>query len=139
VVRQYQLPAADVTVTCPDGIPEVAGRSFKCQATVAGQTLPIDGTVTNSAGRYRTRPGAAVIVLSSVAAELQSRVAAQERAPARVFCGDQAILVVPAGGSFSCTSMVAGHNRQLTVTVDDLEGHVHFSVAGGPAAQPQSS
>ena len=129
VVRQYDIPASRVTVTCPGGVTEAPGQSFTCQAALDGQTLQIYGTVTSRDGHYRTRPDSAVIEVGSVAGQIQSRIAAQVHAATRLSCGTRAVLVVRVGTTFSCTSTALGQNRRVTVTVDDLQGHVHFSVA----------
>jgi hypothetical protein len=129
IARQYRLSPGTVTAHCPDGIPALTGRTFTCDATLDGQVLPVDGTVTSRTGRYRVQPAAAVIVVPSVVADLESRIAAQLQAPATVTCGAKAVLVVPTGGTFACTATVDGQARLVTVTVDDLQGHVRFNLA----------
>jgi hypothetical protein len=129
IASQYQLAPALVSVACPKGTPAQAGRMFSCTATLAGQPLPIDGTVTDDRGRYTLEPTAAVLIPADLVPMLEARIAADLGAAATVDCGVQPVLVLPAGGTFGCTATVRGRPRPVTVTVEDLQGHVRFSLA----------
>jgi hypothetical protein len=85
--------------------------------------------VTNSRGRYTLEPTAAVVVPAHLVPMLEARIAGDLGAAATVDCGPQPVLVLPAGATFGCTATVRGRPRPVTVTVEDLQGHVRFSVA----------
>jgi hypothetical protein len=129
IASQYQLARALISVACPKGTPARAGRTFSCTATLAGQPLRIDGAVTDSRGRYTLEPTAAVLIPAHLVPMLEARIAADLGAAATVDCGSRPVLVVPAGGTFGCTAIVRGRTRPVTVTVEDLQGHVRFSLA----------
>jgi hypothetical protein len=137
LARQYQFAPGLISVTCPGAVPEVPGQAFICRASLDGQALSLDGTVTSTGGRYSIQPTSAVISEGPLLSELQSRITTQLRAQAKVTCGTRVVLVVAAGGSFSCQAVVLGQPRHVTVTVVDLKGNVRFSVApptSGPGA-----
>jgi hypothetical protein len=129
IASEYQLAPALISVACPTGTPAKTGRTFSCTATLAGQPLPIDGTVTNSRGGYTLEPTAAVLIPARLVPMLETRIAADLGAAATVDCGPKPVLVLPAGGTFGCTATVRGRPRPVTVTVEDLQGHVRFSLA----------
>jgi hypothetical protein len=129
IASQYQLAPPLISVACPKGTPAKAGRTFSCTATLAGQPLPIDGVVTNSRGRYNLEPTAAVVIPAHLVPMLEARITRDLGAAATVDCGSKPVLVLPAGGTFGCTATVGGKPRPVTVTVEDLQGHVRFSVA----------
>jgi hypothetical protein len=136
LARQYQLPAEHVSVHCPGGVRTISGQKFICQATVAGESLSINGRVTSSDGRYTVAPAQAVIVVARAEPVLQSEITAQLHVPVHVSCGTQRVLVLGPGDAFSCTATVEGETRLVTVDVVDLQGNVRYSLApptGGPA------
>jgi hypothetical protein len=129
IASQYQLAPALISVACPKGTPAQAGRTFSCTATLADQPLPIDGKVIDSRGRYTLEPTAAVLIPAHLVPMLEARIAADLGAAATVDCGPKPVLVLLAGATFGCTATVRGRTRPVTVTVEDLQGHVRFSLA----------
>ena len=139
LARQYQFAPGLISVACPGAVPEVPGQAFICRATLDGQALSLDGTVTSTGGRYSIQPTSAVISGGPLVSELRSRITTQLHARAQVTCGTRVVLVVAAGGSFSCQAVVLGQPRRVTVTVVDLRGNVRFTVAGsGATTAPQT-
>jgi hypothetical protein len=129
IASQYQVTPTLISVACPKGTRAKTGQTFSCTATLAGQRLPIDGTVTDSRGHYTLKPTAAVLIPAHLVPMLEARIAADLGAAATVNCGPKPVLVLPAGGTFGCTATVRGQARPVTVTVEDLQGHVRFSLA----------
>jgi hypothetical protein len=124
-----RYPVSQVEVTCPSGVKEETGRKFSCSATLDGQKLILDGTVTSTGGKYSIQPAEAVVVSSQAGSSLQAEIAAQLHEPVSVTCSPPAVRVVPPGGQFDCTATLgATASRQVTVTVLDAAGHTRFSL-----------
>ena len=124
-----RYPVTNVRVECPGGIKEQAGTKFSCSASLAGQNVTLNGTVTSSGGRYSIQPADAIVVSSQAAATIQQQIASQLQEPVSVVCSPPGLRVVAPGGQFTCTATLGGQSkRQLTVTVLDASGHTRFSL-----------
>ena len=89
--------------------------------------------MTTGNGRYTITPASAVITVAHAVTVLTADITAELGAPAKVSCGPKPVLVLDAGGSFSCVATVAGLPRAVSVTVIDLQGHLRYNLAP-PAA-----
>jgi hypothetical protein len=124
-----RYPVGHVHVSCPSGIEEKPGREFSCSATLDGQSLTLDGTVTSSGGRYSIQPAEAIVVSSQAASSLQQQIGAQLHQTVSVDCGQPPVRVIPPGGQFTCGAVMEGTgSRQVTVTVIDAAGHTRFTL-----------
>jgi Domain of unknown function (DUF4333) len=135
-----RYPVASPHVVCPSGVPASKGQTFLCTATLDGQTLDLDGTVTSGGGHFTISPTEAIIVVDSSTAQLTARIDSQTGAKATVSCGTRSVLVVPVGQTFSCMATFPGqHPRAVTVTVIDIQGHLDVKLAPAPAPAPAAS
>lgn len=124
-----RYPVSRVQVNCPSGVEEKAGRQFSCSATLDGQNLTLDGTVTSGGGKYSIHPADAIVVSTQAASILQQQIGAQLHQAVSVDCGQPAVRVVPPEGQFTCGVVISGSEaRQVTVTVLDAAGHTRFSL-----------
>jgi hypothetical protein len=134
-----RFPGADPRVRCPSGVAAEVGQRFACSATLDGQALPIQATVTDASGQFQPVLGAAVIQVAEAETALAADVTAQVKHPAQVACGTaHSLLVERPGQQFSCTATIAGLTHTLDVTVTDVAGRVTFrlgstTVASGSA------
>jgi hypothetical protein len=127
-----RYPVDRVSVDCPKGVKESAGTTFSCTATIDGEQVPLTGTVESGSGRYSIAPSEAIIVNSQAAATLRSKIAAQVGQQVSVDCGPLTVRVVAVGGHFDCSATIPGQAaRPVTVTVQDTEGNMAFSLVTG--------
>ena len=112
----HEYPVAKPAVACPGGVPLDAGRTFHCTATVDGQPLQLDVTLTDSHGHFRVEPSAAIIPVARATAQLEHDIAGRTHSPASLDCGSRPVLVVEVGGTFACSATVAGVRRTVRVT-----------------------
>lgn len=131
-----RYPVSRVEVSCPSGVKEKVGSGFSCSATLDGQRLTLDGTVTSAGGKYSIHPAEAIVVSTQAAAALQQEIGAQLHQAVSVDCGQPAVRVVAAGGQFECAAMIGGQSRGVSVTVLDASGHTRFSLTTGSAVNP---
>lgn len=135
-----RYPVGRPAVVCTKGVPAIPGRKFSCSTVVAGQPLHFDGTVTDRKGHFSVTPTAAVIDTARAALVLEKQISDSTRSAAAVSCGPAAVLVVPVGHTFACTARLHGQPpRPVTVTVDDLQGGVRFSLPPLPPAATSAS
>ena len=133
-----QYGAPNPSVLCPKAVPVAVGQEFTCDATIEGQSLTVDGTVTNGSGRFSVSLAATIIEVPHAVAVLQRDIAAQTHVATTVDCGRRTVLVVEAGSHFSCTATQAGVDRAVTVTVVNQQGDVRYSLAP-PSSGPGST
>lgn len=132
IVRQLgsRYPMSGAVVTCPAHIPAQVGFRFSCTAVFDGGTLRLTGDVTSSKGTYSVQPDEAIVSTAQASATLRGDISAEVHAPTTVDCGPQKVRIVPVNGRFTCQASIPGQgSRQVTVTVDDLDGHFRYSVA----------
>ena len=115
-------------VRCPEGIPDKIGSKFTCRASIDGQPLELAGTVTGNHGAVRLQPTRAVVAVNVARQRLATSLAKTFGHPVTVACSAPTLLVAKVGGVFRCTAEVAGIERQLVVTVTDLQGHLRYRV-----------
>jgi hypothetical protein len=132
---ESRYPVKGVVVNCPASIPaDRVGTTFTCTAGIDGQTLRLLGTVTSSKGLYSIEPAEAIVSTAQAASTLQSDISANVHSTVSVDCGPLPVRVVPVNGQFACQVSIAGQGaRQATVTVEDLNGHFHYSLAAAGA------
>ena len=125
-----------VSVRCPDSVPARTGTRFSCPATVDGQAVAIDATVTGSDGSFVVSPAPPILGLADVAGRLEAQIAARAGRRPVVHCAPPAgapgakVRVVPVGSSFGCTAGFGDQSpRAVTVTVLDAKGDFSFSLA----------
>lgn len=132
IVRQLgsRYPMGGAVVTCPAHIPDQLGFKFSCTAVFDGGKLQLTGEVTSSKGTYSIQPDEAIVSTAQASSTLQGDISANVHSPTTVDCGPQKVRVVPVNGRFACQATITGQGtRQVTVTVEDLEGHFRYSVA----------
>ena len=134
IARQLEAryPIKGVVVTCPKDIPDRLASKFTCTARFSGQSVQLLGTVTSSNGLYSIQPAEAIVSSAQAESTLERDIAASVGATVKVDCGPLPVRVVPVNGQFLCQATVTGQGtRQVTVTVEDLNGHFRYSVAAG--------
>lgn len=118
------VPSADVSASCPDD----ASGTFDCDVTVGNQqvTVPVedvDGTVELKE---------AVVNLGDTERKIETKYNQQEGVAVSAECGDNpddAVLVDKVGATFTCDiEQSGGAGSTLTVTIDDLDGKVSYSL-----------
>jgi Domain of unknown function (DUF4333) len=120
-------------VTCPSGVSDHKGQTFVCAATIDGQTVEMDGTVTGS-GRFTVVPRSVIISVPAIESSLATELQRQTRVKPSVDCGPKQVLVVEVGGAFSCSAMFPGGKpRAIKVTVVNLQGEYRYQLAPAPA------
>ena len=131
---QYGIKQPEVT--CPSGVPDRRGQTFVCTATIDGQTVQMDGTVTGS-GRFTVEPRSVIISVPTIESSLAAELQKQTHIKPVVDCGSREVLVVEVGGTFACSAaFTVGKPRAVKVTVVNLQGHYLYQLA--PAAAPLS-
>ena len=124
-----RYPVGNPSVTCPSDVPARVGTGFTCTAFFYGESVSLQGLVTSSAGRYSISPTEAIVSVVQATSTLQQDLGAQLHAQVTVDCGSPPVRVVAVSGQFACTASVSGQGqRQVTVTVEDLQGHFRYSV-----------
>lgn len=132
-----RLDIAAPHVACPSGVTARAGQRFSCTATIDGQPLTVDATVTGSTGQFQPVLTAAVIVVAHAETLLAGEVSHQVGARASVTCDPApALLVERPGQHFACTAQVGGTSHPLDVRVTDVSGDVTFTLE--PASFPST-
>ncbi len=122
-----------VNVSCPSGVPARKGQVFVCSATLDGQRVRLDATVTDSSGAFSIDPNDAIVVPSSIATQLTERIASRTGRTATVHCPGGAVAVVPVHQTLTCTATFAGQApRPVVVTVIDRRGDFGFQLAPAP-------
>ena len=125
-----RYPVGNPSVTCPSGIPARVGTAFSCTASFYGESVNLQGVVTSSSGRYSISPAEAIVSAAQATSTLEQDLGAELHAQVTVDCGPPPVRVVAVNGQFACTASVTGQGRrQVTVTVEDLQGHFRYSVA----------
>jgi hypothetical protein len=129
------LPAP--SVQCPSGIQVVAGQTFDCTTTIAGQPLTIHVKLTDAKGAFTPTPDAAVMVLARVEKGIKGQVDRQTAtSDSTVNCGAGKVLVKKPGEKFSCTVVTGGVSRTVEVTVKDVSGTFEFGQTGPVTTAP---
>lgn len=130
-----RYPVGNATVSCPNGIPARVGTTFTCMASFYGEHVQLQGLVTSPGGRYSISPAEAIVSTAQATQTLERDLATDLHTQVTVDCGSPAVRVVPVNGQFGCTASVSGQGqRQVTVTVEDLQGHFRYSVAAPQSA-----
>lgn len=132
LAARYAIPAP--LVRCPPGVPDRPGTRFVCTASVDGQPLTLDATVSAASGAFGVAARQAVVPLAAAESQLQEQIQQSTGHRPSVSCpSDHPLLVVAVGAAFGCTAAFPGEaSRALTVTVVDTTGHLRFDLA--PAA-----
>jgi len=124
-----RYPGSHPSVTCPGQVPDRVGTTFVCQATLAGQRVDLDATVTGGGGSFTVTPRAAIVSPAKAAGVLAGEISRQTHAAVTVDCGKAPDLVVAVHGSFDCTAtMPGGRPRPVRVTVADIAGNFGFTL-----------
>jgi outer membrane murein-binding lipoprotein Lpp len=114
-------------VRCPESVPAEAGRHFTCSVRIAGQPLTVEVRQRGDEGELRVVPGAAVLRVAEVQADLLEQLADRLDDPdARADCGSDAVRVVVPGRSFECRVTTGGTVRVVDVDVRDVDGSLTF-------------
>lgn len=130
LASRYSIPSP--VVSCPAGVPDTEGQTFVCTATLDGQSVDLQGTVTGSGGRFSVMPKSAILGLASLTAQLASQIESRTGSKPIVDCGTRNLLVVPAGKSFTCQAKFAGQQpRVVTVKIADVQGDFGYSLGPG--------
>lgn len=121
---------ASVDVSCPGRVPARKGQVFVCSATLDGQRVRLDATVTDSSGAFTIDPIDAIVVPSAIATQLTQRIAARTGRTATVHCPAAAVVVVPVHRTLTCSATFAGQApRHVVVTIIDRRGDFGFQLA----------
>lgn len=125
-----RYPMNEREVTCPPTIPDQVGHKFTCTVTFDGGTVRLHGEVTSSKGSYSIQPDQAIVSTAQAARTLEADLGANVHSSVSVDCGPVSVRVVPVGGHFACRATITGAaEREVTVTVVDLNGHFSYSVS----------
>lgn len=125
-----RYPMSGRRVICPPTIPDQVGHKFTCTVAFDGGTVRLHGQVTSSKGSYNIQPDQAIVATSQAARTLETDLVATVRSSVNVDCGPLSVRVVPVGGHFACRATITGQGeRQVTVTVVDLNGHFSYSLS----------
>jgi len=131
LVKLYKMEAPPA-VTCPDGVPSSKGTTFVCTTVIDNQHVDLDGTVTGSNGQFQVVPRDAIIPIPVLVAYLTSSIKQNARVKeVTVDCGDRQFVVVPVGGTITCTATFPRlpAPRTVTTTVVDKEGRVKYALS----------
>jgi hypothetical protein len=135
-----RYPVGEPTVTCTKGVRAAPGTVFYCSTEIEGQPLRIAGKITDHNGHFTVTPTAAIIDTAHAESLLQQQIAASTHTAATVDCGPRRVLVVAVGHTFSCQARLRGQPaREVTVTVDDLQGHVRVNLPPLPPGGTSAS
>lgn len=124
---------APVPVRCPSGVGARSGRTFVCTASLDGQQVRMEATVTSGSGTFAVEPVEPILVPASVADQLGKRISARIGQAVTVTCPGGAVLVVPVHHSFTCQASLPGEaGRPVVVTVVDHQGNFGYQLAQPP-------
>jgi hypothetical protein len=115
-------------VHCPKSIPATPGTRSTCTASLDGQPLQVVATVTGAHGHFEVHATSAVIVKSAAETEISQNLSNRVGQPVSVSCPIPALLVADPGHTFRCTAEIAGVERQVAVTVENLGGDLRYQV-----------
>ena len=128
------------SVRCPSGIKAVTGRTFDCATVVEGQGLTIHATLDDNNGRFTPKMASAVVVVDRVVAAIKDNFEKQNNnVAADVDCGSRKLLILSPGDVFSCKVTEGSQERTVQVTVQDLDGNVHYQQIGSTSTSTSSS
>jgi hypothetical protein len=113
-------------VSCPNGIPQQAGRVFNCTARLKVGAYPVLVTETDGHGHihYSNATPLTVLDMARVTHAIKASILAQRKLHAHVSCPTD--VLQQKGLSFTCTAKVAGRGYPFTVTEADGYGHVRY-------------
>jgi Domain of unknown function (DUF4333) len=126
--QQPNLPVS--SVTCPDGIKPVQGRTFECTVDVDGAKWPIGVTITQvdvgtETVTYDIKHTKALLIPEGIVNALKRGLREQGVQDAKVDCGTERFRVVEVGGAIECT-VTAGGEQRVVRAVAEADGGVHF-------------
>lgn len=129
LAQRYHI--APPPVHCPSRVPARPGVEFACSATVDGQSLPVDATVTGAEGQFHPQPGAGVISVPSAERTLAGDLSRQLGRPVTVTCPPAPALIVSRPGRhLMCAALSGGRSRALRVTLTDTQGDISYALVG---------
>jgi hypothetical protein len=113
-------------VSCPNGIPQQAGRAFTCRARLKVGAYPVSVTEIDAQGHihYSNATPLTVLDMARVTHAIKASILAQRRLRAHVSCPTD--VLQQKGVSFVCTAKVAGRGYPFAVTEADSYGHVRY-------------
>lgn len=118
------VPNADVSASCPDD----AGGTFDCDVTVGSQQVTVPVEDVNGTVELKD----AVVNLGDTERKIETKYNEQEGVAVSAECGDNpddAVLVGKVGATFTCDiDQSDGATSTLTVTIDNLDGKVSYSL-----------
>lgn len=117
-------------IACPPVTGIEDGTTFVCEATLDGQTLRMEGVVTDAAeGSVEVANLDAVLLVGVLESVIGSDFSQQLGEPITVECGDGEVIVAEVGSRLSCTATdSAGNEAPVSVDVDDAEGNVSYEL-----------
>ncbi|MGH9026768.1 MAG: hypothetical protein ACRDWD_11745 [Acidimicrobiia bacterium] len=123
-VVEQAFPSADVSASCPDD----ASGSFDCDVTVGSQQVKVPVEDVDGTAEVK----AALVNLGDTERRIETEYDQQNGVAVSAECGDkpdEAVLVDKPGATFTCSiEQSDGSTSQVTVTVENLDGKVSFSL-----------
>jgi hypothetical protein len=117
-------------VSCPEVEDPDDGTTFECTATLDGQTLRIDGVVTDAdEGTVEVVNADAVLFVDLLEATIADDFGVQLGFPVSVDCGDTVVRVEQVGARFTCSATdEIGDEADVQVDVLDVEGNIAYEL-----------
>jgi len=117
-------------VSCPSSIPQSAGHTFTCTASLSVGTFAVDVTETDANGhvRYAEQQPLRVLDIVKVEQAIQAAAATQRHVTATVSCPPNVLQA--AGVAFRCVAVAHGSTRQYPFAVTEIDGNGHVRYVG---------
>jgi hypothetical protein len=117
-------------VACPDVEEPDDGTTFQCTTTLDGQTLRMDGVVTDAdEGTVEVSNADAVLFVDLLETTIADDFSTQLGFALEVECGDTEVRVEEVGSRFECLATDEfGDEAPVQVEVVDLEGNVTYEI-----------
>lgn len=118
------------SIDCPEVDDPDDGTTFSCTVALDGQTLRIEGTVTDAAeGTVEVVNADAVLFVELLEATIAADFGQQLGARIDVDCGDTEVRVEPVGGRFTCRAADEfGDEADVLVDVVTADGDVAYEL-----------
>ncbi len=128
--QEKATPDLDVTdATCPDDEPEKGG-TIECTIAIDGVEAPYSVTFTrvdDDGVNFDVAPAKAIVSTDKAAGAITAQLEKAGYPGVEVDCGDAGVIVQDPKTTFTCDlTDTDGTTSQATVTIDDLDGNVHF-------------
>jgi hypothetical protein len=117
-------------VDCPDVENPEDGTTFQCTTILDGQTLRMNGVVTDAdEGTVEVENADAILFVALLEKTIAEDFGPQLDATLVVDCGDTEVRVEEVGSSFGCTATDEfGEQARIVVEVLDVDGNVTYEI-----------